>query len=1088
MTIKVAIRHNTEYEYDRLVTLSPHVMRLRPAPHSRTSVHSYSLKVEPGKHFINWQQDPFGNYLARFVFPEKTRSLIIHVELIAEMTVINPFDFFLEESAEKYPFVYDKQLLRDLAPYLEIHEHGPELKKWLSGVDINKKPIVDFLVMLNQRLQKDIDYLVRMEPGVQTCEETLKRKSGSCRDSAWLFVQISRHLGLAARFVSGYLVQLTADVKALDGPSGPAQDFTDLHAWAEVYLPGAGWVGLDPTSGLFAAEGHIPLACTPEPVSAAAVTGATSMCESSLNYSNQVTRIHEDPRVTKPYSDTQWQAIFDLGSKSDEILTRNDVRLTTGGEPTFVSIDDMEGEEWNNKAFGDKKRELAGILLRKLRDRFASGGVLHHGQGKWYPGEPLPRWALSVIWRKDGHPVWQEDQWLAEETRDYQYSVAEAEKFIGALADALAIDQNRIVPGYEDIAHSVLQEAKLPVNVDPLNNKLSDPLERERLAKQFRKGLQSITGYVLPLKWNEDQKKSDTWQSSPWPFRSGQMYLLAGDSPMGYRLPLASLPWKMPEADDIEPEQDPFTDRGNLPISSVKKPAKSKQNKNVKEQEIIHTALCVEVRAGKLYVFLPPFTKVEGFIKLVAMIESVAKKLKLSVVLEGYEPPWDPRLQKLQITPDPGVIEVNVHPATIWQQQVEIIETIYEEARLARLGTEKFMLDGKHSGTGGGNHVTLGGAIPADSPFLRRPDLLRSLITYWQHHPSLSYLFSGMFIGPTSQAPRVDEARDDNLYELEIALSLLPEGECKQPWLVDRVLRNFLVDLTGNTHRSEFCIDKLYSPDSVSGRLGLVEFRAFEMPPHARMSVVQMLLLRCLIAHFWQHPYKRSLIRWSTELHDRFMLRHFVWEDMSIVIQDLRHAGYEFEPEWFAPFREFRFPHVGTIYAAGMQLDLHNALEPWHVLGEETGEQGTARYVDSSVERLQVSIHGMAGDRYRVTCNGRKVPLRSTGVRGSYVAGVRFKAWQPHSSLHPTIKAHPPLVFDIVDTDHCRSIAGCTYHVSHPGGRNYETFPVNANEAEARRAARFWPHGGTQGTMEVPLEDPHPEQPFTLDLRYPVLS
>jgi uncharacterized protein (DUF2126 family) len=218
------------------------------------------------------------------------------------------------------------------------------------------------------------------------------------------------------------------------------------------------------------------------------------------------------------------------------------------------------------------------------------------------------------------------------------------------------------------------------------------------------------------------------------------------------------------------------------------------------------------------------------------------------------------------------------------------------------------------------------------------------------------------------------------------------------------------------------------------------------------------------------------------------MLRHFVWEDVSIVIQDLRHAGYEFEPEWFAPFREFRFPYVGTIYSAGMQLDLHNALEPWHVLGEETGEQGTARYVDSSVERLQVSIHGMAGDRYMVTCNGRKVPLRSTGVRGSYVAGVRFKAWQPHSSLHPTIKAHPPLVFDIVDTDHCRSIAGCTYHVSHPGGRNYDTFPVNANEAEARRAARFWSHGGTQGTMEVPLEDPHPEQPFTLDLRYPVLS
>ena len=1089
MAIRVAIRHNTEYEFDRLVTLSPHVMRLRPAPHSRTSIHSYSLKVEPDKHFINWQQDPFGNYLARFVFPEKTRALKIHVELIAEMTVINPFDFFLEESAEKYPFVYDHQLLRDLAPYLEIHDNGPELKKWLASVDVKAKPVVDFLVMLNQRLQNDISYLIRMEPGVQTCEETLKRKSGSCRDSAWLFVQILRHLGLATRFVSGYLVQLTADVKALDGPSGPAQDFTDLHAWVEVYLPGAGWVGLDPTSGLFAGEGHIPLACTPEPASAAPVTGVTSVCEVKFKYSNQVIRIHEDPRVTKPYSDTQWQAILDLGNKSDEILTQYDVRLTTGGEPTFVSIDDMEGAEWNKAAFGEKKRELAGKLLKKLRSRFGPGGLLHYGQGKWYPGEPLPRWALSVIWRKDGHPLWQEDKWLADDTHDYQYTAAEAEKFIKTLADVLAVDQDQVVPGYEDIAHSVLQEANLPVNVDPLNNKLSDPLERERLAKQFRKGLQTVTGFALPLKWNEDKKNNGIWQSSPWSFRSGHMYLLPGDSPMGYRLPLASLPWKLPDTDDIDPEQDPFAERGDLPKSSKTNSEKRKHKKSViKEKEIIHTALCVEVRSGKLYVFLPPFTKVEGCIELVSLIESVAKKLKLPVILEGYEPPWDPRLQKLQVTPDPGVIEVNVHPSSSWQEQVDIIETLYEEARLTRLCTEKFMLDGKHSGTGGGNHVTLGGAIPADSPFLRRPDLLRSLITYWQNHPALSYLFSGMFIGPTSQAPRVDEARDDNLYELEIALSLLPEGECKQPWLVDRILRNFLVDITGNTHRSEFCIDKLYSPDSPTGRLGLVEFRAFEMPPHARMSIVQMLLLRCLIAHFWQHPYKRSLIRWGTELHDRFMLQHFVWEDMMIVIQDLRQAGYVFEPEWFAAFREFRFPHVGTIYAAGMQLDLHNALEPWHVLGEETSEQGTARYVDSSVERLQVSVHGMAGDRYIVTCNGRKLPLRPTGIRGSYVAGVRYKAWQPHSSLHPTIKAHQPLVFDIVDIYHGKSIAGCTYHVAHPGGRNYETFPVNANEAEARRAARFWPHGGTQGMMDVFLEEPHPDQPFTLDLRYPVLS
>ena len=1089
MAIRVVLKHYTEYQYDRLVSLTPHVIRLRPAPHCRTPITAYSLKVGPENYFVNWQQDPFGNYLARFVFPEKMRALKIDVELIAEMSVINPFDFFMEESVEKFPFDYEEQLKRDLTPYLKIREQGTGLKDWIASIDKERKNTVDFLVMLNQRLQNDINYLIRMEPGVQSCEETLEKKIGSCRDTAWLLVQICRHLGLAARFVSGYLIQLTADLKALDGPAGPEKDFTDLHAWAEVYLPGAGWVGLDPTSGLFAGEGHIPLACTPDPSSAAPVIGSTSPCQVKFSYLNQVTRIHEDPRVTKPYTDTQWESILALGEKTDDRLKRSDVRLTMGGEPTFVSIDDMEGAEWNNAAFGKKKRELAGNLLLKLKSKYAPQGLLHIGQGKWYPGEPLPRWALSIIWRKDGHPIWRNDRLYADEKKDNKHGTEEAEKFIKLLADSLDIDQYRVIPGYEDTAHYLLKEESLPENVDPLDNKLSDPLERERLTRLFRQGLQTVVGYVLPVKWKEGKKNKGSWTSSPWSFRSKNMFLIPGDSPMGYRLPLAALPWKMPDPDDIDHEKDPFDDRDELPKSELKKEnKKTRKSFDDSELEIVHTALCIQPRDGRLYIFMPPLTRIENYLELVSFIESTAQTLGLPVIIEGYEPPWDPRVQKLQITPDPGVIEVNIHPSSTWPELVNNIQALYEEARLGRLGTEKFMLDGKHSGTGGGNHVTLGGATPADSPFLRRPDLLRSLITYWQHHPALSYLFSGLFIGPTSQAPRVDEARDDNLYELEIAFKLLPEGESHQPWLVDRILRNFLVDLTGNTHRSEFCIDKLYSPDSPAGRLGLVEFRAFEMPPHARMSIVQMLLLRCLIAHFWLHPFKRSLIRWGTELHDRFMLPHFVWDDMKLVIQDLRQAGYEFELEWFAPFREFRFPHIGSIHAAGIQLDLHTALEPWHVLGEETTGQGTARYVDSSVERLQVSVHGMAGDRYAVTCNGRKVPLRPTGIRGSYVAGVRYKAWQPHSSLHPTIKAHIPLVFDIVDIDNCRSIAGCTYHVSHPGGRNYEVFPVNANEAEARRNARFWAYGNTQGKMEIPMEEPHPEQPYSLDLRYPVFS
>lgn len=1082
MSIQVVLKHSTEYHFDRLIKISPHVIRLRPAAHCRTPIIAYSLKVHPKEHFINWQQDPFGNYLARYVFNEKSSALKIDVELIADMTVINPFDFFVEEEFEKYPYQYAEDLSRDLLPYLEIREQGPLLTEWVEQVDRKECVINDFLVDLNQRVYKDLNYLVRMEPGVQSCEETLGKSSGSCRDSAWLLIQILRHLGIAARFVSGYLVQLVADVKALDGPSGPEQDFTDLHAWVEVYLPGAGWVGLDPTSGLFAGEGHIPLACTPEPATAAPVTGAIESCEVTFKHSNTIERFHEDPRVTSPYSDAQWQSIMTLGRTVDAELKQDDVRMTMGGEPTFVSIDDMEGEEWKTAALGDEKRKLSEELLFKLRDKFAPNALIHYGQGKWYPGEALPRWALSILWRKDGHPILQDEKFLAQEDSKAKYTNDDAENLINALSESLGLDDKYVMPAYEDIAYYVIRERQLPDNVDLLDNKLTNAAERERLINIFNRGLNTVAGYVLPVKWDGNDTKAH-WLTSLWPFRGKNLFLIPGDSAAGYRLPLESLPWKLPDDLEFDVERDPFDERKPLSTVSSEIPV---QEKIVVSDAVIHTAMCVEVRDGRVYVFMPPLTELEPWLELVNRVEACAKRLKIEIILEGYPAPWDPRLNMLQITPDPGVIEVNIHPSSNWLELCVITKTLYEEARQTRLGTEKFMLDGKHTGTGGGNHVTLGGASPADSPFLRRPDLLRSLITYWQRHPSLSYLFSGMFIGPTSQAPRVDEARDDSLYELDIALSLLPKGDSEQPWLVDRVLRDFLTDLTGNTHRSEFCIDKLYAPNLSSGRKGLLELRAFEMPPHFKMSLVQMLLLRTLISFFWKQPYKKKLIRWGTELHDRFMLPHYVWEDFSNVVRDLKDAGYEFELEWFDAFKEFRFPRIGSLNANNMQVDLHTALEPWHVLGEESSEQGTSRYVDSSVERIQVTVHGITGDRYAVTCNGRKVPLRPSGIRGTYIAAVRYKAWQPFSSLHPTIKAHVPLSFDLVDTKYNRSIAGCTYHVSHPGGRSYDSFPVNANSAEARRNSRFITHGKTQGKIHIPMEAPHPDKPYMLDLRIPL--
>lgn len=1129
MTIRVAIRHKTKYCFDRSVSLSPHIFRLRPAVHSRTVIKGYSLRIEPADHFINWHQDPFGNILARVVFKDKCCELSVDVEVIADMTVINPFDFFVEDYAESYPFSYEQQLVKELQPYLEISEKGPLLKRWIQKFDISARSINDFLVDVNRKLFQEIRYNIRMEVGVQSCEETLSKRSGSCRDSAWLLVQIFRHLGLAARFVSGYLVQLSADIKALDGPSGPERDFTDLHAWTEVYIPGAGWIGLDPTSGLLAGEGHIPLACTPDPASAAPVTGATDQCEVSFEFSNTVLRLHEDPRVTKPYSDEQWYFIDTLGQQVDAQFLEDDVKLTMGGEPTFVSIDDMEGAEWNTHADGANKRERAQHLTKRLRDTFAKGALLHYGQGKWYPGEPIPRWQYGIFWRKDAVPVWRNPELLADINKVYQYTAKQALVFIQHLTQHLGVKQHYIKTAFEDNFYYLWQEGNLPTNVNPLKSNLKDSIERQTIAKLLDNDLGMPVGFALPLKWNW---AAQSWQSGPWDFRRGNMFLIPGNSPMGMRMPLNSLPWVAPDKREIQEPQSLFGDLPELGdyFGEVARryshfESKLKEHPEIVEQEtgdgatdqveVPHTALCIESRDGRLHIFMPPLTLLEHYLDLLAAIEATAEKLSMQVVIEGYEPPRDYRIERLMVTPDPGVIEVNIHPSKSWQELVTKTTLLYEQAFQVRLGTEKFMLDGRHTGTGGGNHITIGAETPTDSPILRRPDLLRSLITYWQHHPGLSYLFSGMFIGPTSQAPRVDEGRDEKLYELEIAFQQMPVGETPAPWLVDRLLRHLLTDITGNTHRAEFCIDKLYSPDSSTGRLGILELRAFEMPPHARMSLVQMLLLRTLIAWFWREPYQHNLVRWGTELHDRFMLPHFVREDMKHVVTDLQRAGYAFELEWLEPFFEFRFPRYGTTQIDDMELELRFAIEPWHVLGEEVSSSGTARYVDSSVERLQVKVTGFTEGRYVLSCNGRRLPMRNTGRRGEFVTGVRYRAWQPPSALHPTISPHVPLVFDVIDTWNGHAIGGCTYHVAHPGGRSYDIFPVNSFEAEARRMTRFWDYGHTPGViirpplvmprtklaaqsvteafsihdqtpraMTPPPEEATYEFPFTLDLRH----
>ncbi len=1067
MSIRVALDHTTVYTYKKPVTLDPHIIRLRPAPHCRTPILSYSLKIEPETHFLNWQQDPFGNYLARLVFPEKCDELSVTVDLVAELTVINPFDFFVEESAETFPFKYSAVNQQELSPYLEVGTPAPVLVEWLKKNTPEKIRCIDAMVAINQAVHRDVAYQLRMEPGVQTSEETLTLAKGSCRDSGWLLVEVLRHLGLAARFVSGYLVQLTPDVKSIDGPSGAEADFTDLHAWAEVYLPGAGWVGLDPTSGLFAGEGHIPLACTPQPMSAAPISGSASDAAEDFYFHNRVSRFDERPRVTLPYDDKQWMRILKLGEQVDARLESQDVRLTMGGEPTFVSIDDMESPEWNTAALGEQKLERAGELLGKLRDAFAPNGVVAYAQGKWYPGEPTPRWALICHWRTDNKPIWKDASRLSTPGIS-QATIKDAAKFMQHLCAELQLDKAYVKALHEDPLEQLHLESMLPVDVDLESLNLKDQGSRQKLLKQLSEGIDEPIGYMLPLA--RVAMKDAHWKSSEWPLRRSEVFLIPGDSPAGLRLPLASLP----ESTHIDDEAnntlaDTFDPSAALPLAPASRSHKKPARRDTSDA-VIRTTLCVEIRDGSLYVFMPPLQSAESWIELMACIEYASIRANVQPVLEGYEPPKDSRLQSFRITPDPGVIEVNIHPSGSFKELVHRTETIYEAARESRLGAEKFMVDGRHTGTGGGNHVTLGGFTPADSPFLRKPDLLRSLITFWQHHPSLSYLFSGMFVGPTSQAPRIDEARNESLYELEMALSRLPSGESNQPWLVDRLLRNLLIDLTGNTHRTEICIDKLYSPDGPAGRLGIVELRAFEMPPHARMSVVQALLIRALISRFWDKPYSGKLVRWGTELHDKFMLPHYLWQDINQVIDDLKRHGFEFDANWLDAFWEFRFPVFGVRQIDGIQLEVRAAIEPWHVLGEEAAAGGLARYVDSSVERVQLKVSGLTDSRYKVTCNGCVLPLRKTETAGDYVVGIRYRAWQPTFALHPDLPVDAPLVFDIIDTWTNRSLGGCAYHVSDPGGRSYDDVPVNANVAESRRLARF--DTGQHTPMKASIRNP----------------
>jgi uncharacterized protein (DUF2126 family)/transglutaminase-like putative cysteine protease len=1076
MATQVLLEHITRYRYDRSVRLGPQVIRLKPAAHCRTNILSYSLNITPKNHFLNWQQDPFGNFLGRAIFPEPTEVFEVKVGLRASLERINPFDFFIESDYLNFPFAYEKTLADDLLPYLRLDEQGPLLQKFVNEIGRQSRHSIDLLATVNQLINRQSHYVVRMEPGVQTCEQTLQYTSGSCRDLAWLACQTLRHLGIAARFASGYLIQLVADEKPVSGPMGVTADFTDLHAWVEAYIPGAGWIGLDPTSGLFAGEGHIPLSCTPHPVSAAPISGTMDACESVMEHTMTVRRVSDPPRATKPLTEDQWKAVDQLGQAVDRRLTDLGVGLTMGGEPTFVSVDNRDDVQWQVGALGAQKLQKGWELLSRLRKHFSPGSLAQTGQGKWYGGEELPRWSLNSFWRRDGEPVWINESLLADPSTTANAPANSAQALLTKITQDLGLPTSRVIPAYE-IPPSPKTASLASAKAGPT---ATVPPETKESLKPSKAEPPAPAGWILPLTWSAAQ---EGWVSEAWELATDRLTLIPGDSALGYRLPLEKIISEKP-LEPVPPPRDPFLEpEPLLPRQRLNSLSRPPSNKNTSDSTgSVRTALGTQIRDGKIHIFLPPLSLLENFLELIAKVEAAAAALHLSVVLEGYEPPADPRLLNFRITPDPGVLEVNIHPSADWASLKSNLEILYEEARQIGLSAVKFTVNGRPVGSGGGSHLVLGASIPEKSPFFRQPRLLPAMIAYWQKHPSLSYFFASLFVGPTSQAPRPDEARHDALYELENAMRRVPaEGEVPF-WKLDRLFRHLLVDVGGNTHRTEFCIDKLYDPGSTRGRQGLLELRAFEMAPHPRMALLQTLLVRALVARLYPATLPDKLVRWGTALNDRFMLPWYLWQDLTEVLDDLRRQGLDFDPEWFRAHFNFRFPLCGRIVIEGAELELRTALEPWPVLGEEAMGATVSRAIDASTDRIQVLLRDAAPGLV-LCCNGRRVPLRPTQTPGLWVAGIRYKSWDQPTSLYADTPATQTLELDLVDPERQMSLGGCLLHTFHPGGRSYDLMPVNDEEAESRWKARFESISRVSGKVSIPSEEPNDDFPHTLDLR-----
>ena len=1100
MTQRIALTARLSERFERRVQLSTHWLRLRPSPHAR-GVEAYSLKVDAEPHFLNWLRDPYENHLARLDLPEPVFSLGLELEIIASLERSNPFDFLTEPYAANYPFEYPAQLRKELAPYLRIDRPGPWLSDWLGGLDRSPKYIIEKLGDILATVHGRIASVEPGQPGWINVESLLQRGSGSSWEAAWLLTLSLRGLGLAARFTSGYHAWLSAVPEVADTVSA--------HAWSEVFVPGAGWVGLDPANGLFTGEGHIPLAAAPEPLRTVPLSGYHEACDSEVTRTVAIRRLTALPGASA-LDAVSWGQVSALGGRVGSDLAASGIKLTVGTGLSFVSSEHPGASEWTTAALGSHKRQVAELLIPAIAAHCGVGGVMQIAQGEWYSGEELPRWRLGCFMRADGRPIWKNPELLGwRRSRPMSIQSEDVRLFADTLARALGISPGFIMPAHEDGLHQ-LWAGGLGSGLIPSPDDLRDPERRSAVAACLSTRHGDPAGYVLPLRWD---RVREGWSSGRWTFRRPGLFLIPGKSPLGFRLPIDSLPAGDTGPLDAEYERCQTEVRALLSEGcgelsarfSTVSPADRAMDDADGPSPIGHrpprTALALELRDGQLYVFIPPLTHLEHYLDLVAAVEATALETGIPVLFEGYEPPEDHRLRRLAVEPEPGVLKVWLPDMPVWQEQARLVAAAYAEAEQLGLSAERIIADGRRVPPGGGAELVLGGESPGESPFLNRPELLGALIVYWQRHPSLSYLFAGRLVGPDGPAPRADEGRDDALYELSLALDRIPRGEGVRPWVPDRLLRHLLADPGGNMKRAEIRTDLLYSPDRPSLRLGKVVLRSFESVPDPRFAALQSLLVVALSSMLARRTDVGRLIDWGEALHDRFMLPRLLWGDFLAVLGELGEAGYPLQAAWFEPIVELRFPILGTTQIGDVTLELRSAHEPWPLLAEETAGGGVTRFVDASNERVQVRCVGLTPGRYGVCCNGFNVPLHETGVQGEYVAGVRYKVWNPPSTLHPTVFPVNSLVVDLVDLWTGRNVGGFTYYPPRPGvwGASAAAWPSAPLEVLPRKAQRrlqavnvppwsvggkFLPFGSATELPPTPVERARPDAPYLLDLTH----